>query len=103
MLLSYKDRVADFDNEKENGTALFFKTKLTYAFDPCTVYFYFKDTNLLSSTFAADIRLGANGSVGSATWDVCGKIETGKGGADNAITAGNKVNFSIPVSFAVAF
>ena len=103
MLLSYKDRVADFDNEKENGTALFFKTKVTYAFDPCTVYFYFKDTNLLSSTFAADIRLGANGSVGSATWDVCGKIETGKGGADNAITAGNKVNFSIPVSFAVAF
>ena len=103
MLLSYKDRVADFDNEKENGTALFFKTKVTYAFDPCTVYFYFKDTNLLSSTFAADIRLGANGSVGSATWDVCGKIETGKGGANNAITAGNKVNFSIPVSFAVAF
>ena len=103
MLLSCKDRVADFDNDKENGTALFFKTKVTYAFDPCTVYFYFKDTNLLSSTFAADIRLGANGSVGSATWDVCGKIETGKGGADNAITAGNKVNFSIPVSFAVAF
>ena len=103
MLLSYKDRVADFNTEKENGTALFFKTKLTYAFDPCTVYFYFKDTNLLSSTFAADIRLGANGSVGSATWDVCGKIETGKGGANNAITAGNKVTFSIPVSFAVAF
>ncbi len=103
MLLSYKDRVADFDSEKENGTALFFKTKVTYAFDPCTVYFYFKDTNLLSSTFASTIKLGANGSVGSATWDVCGQIETGKGGANNAITAGNKVNFSIPVSFAVAF
>ena len=103
MLLSYKDRVADFDNEKENGTALFFKTKITYAFDPCTVYFYFMDKNLLSSAFAADIRLGAKGSVGSANWDICGKIETGKGGKENAITAGNKVNFSIPVSFAVAF
>ena len=103
MLLSYKDRVADFDNEKENGTALFFKTKVTYAFDPCTVYFYFKDTNLLSSTFASTIKLGANGSVGSATWDVCGQIETGKGGKINALEAGNKVNFSIPVSFAVAF
>ena len=103
MLLSYKDRVADFDNEKENGTALFFKTKITYAFDPCTVYFYFKDTNLLSSTFASTIKLGANGSVGSATWDVCGQIETGKGGKFNALEAGNKVNFSIPVSFAVAF
>ena len=103
MLLSYKDRVADFNTEKENGTALFFKTKLTYAFDPCTVYFYFKDTNLLSSTFASTIKLGANGSVGSATWDVCGQIETGKGGKFNALEAGNKVNFSIPVSFAVAF
>ncbi|MCR4947739.1 MAG: hypothetical protein K6A15_01135 [Treponema sp.] len=103
MLLSYKDRVADFNQEKENGTALFFKTKLTYAFDPCTVYFYFKDTNLLSSTFASTIKLGANGSVGAATWDICGQIETGKGGEKDAITAGNKVNFSIPVSFAVAF
>ncbi len=103
MLLSYKNRVASFENEKENGTALFFKTKITYAFDPCTVYFYFKDTNLLSSTFAADIRLGAKGSVGSANWDICGKIETGKGGKNNALEAGNKVNFSIPVSFDVAF
>ena len=103
MLLSYKDRVANFDVEKENGTALFFKTKITYAFDPCTVYFYFKDTNLLSSAFAADIRLGAKGSVGSANWDICGKIETGKGAKQGALEAANKVNFSIPVSFAVAF
>ena len=106
MIMNYK-KPAGFDGgfkyEKENGTSLFFKTKVTYAFDPCTVYFYFKDTNLLSSTFAADIRLGANGSVGSATWDVCGKIETGKGGKFNTLEAGNKVNFSIPVSFAVAF
>ena len=109
MIMNYKKPVElpavydGFKYEKENGTALFFKTKVTYAFDPCTVYFYFKDTNLLSSTFAADIRLGANGSVGSATWDVCGKIETGKGGKFNTLEAGNKVNFSIPVSFAVAF
>ena len=107
MIMSYKKPAGfvydGFKYEKENGTSLFVKTKITYAFDPCTVYFYFKDTNLLSSTFASTIKLGANGSVGSATWDVCGKIETGKGGADNAITAGNKVNFSIPVSFAVAF
>ena len=106
MIMSYKKPVGfdgGFKYEKENGTSLFFKTKVTYAFDPCTVYFYFKDTNLLSSTFAADIRLGANGSVGSATWDVCGKIETGKGGKFNTLEAGNKVNFSIPVSFAVAF
>ena len=103
MLLSYKDRVANFDVEKENGTALFFKTKITYAFDPCTVYFYFKDTNLLSSAFAADICLGAKGSVGSANWDICGKIETGKGAKQGALEAANKVNFSIPVSFAVAF
>ena len=106
MIMSYK-KPAGFDGgfkyEKENGTALFFKTKVTYAFDPCTVYFYFKDTNLLSSTFASTIKLGANGSVGSATWDVCGQIETGKGGIFNALEAGNKVNFSIPVSFAVAF
>ena len=106
MIMSYK-KPAGFDGgfkyEKENGTALFFKTKVTYAFDPCTVYFYFKDTNLLSSTFASTIKLGANGSVGSATWDVCGQIETGKGGKFNALEAGNKVNFSIPVSFAVAF
>ena len=92
-----------FKYEKENVTSLFVKTKITYAFDPCTVYFYFKDTNLLSSTFASTIKLGANGSVGSATWDVCGQIETGKGGKFNALEAGNKVNFSIPVSFAVAF
>jgi hypothetical protein len=108
MIMSYKKPVAlpagvgatwfdgGFNYEKENGTALFFKTKITYAFDPCTVYFYFKDTNLLSSTFAADIRLGAKGSVGSANWDICGKIETGKGGKFNTLEAGNKVNFSIP-------
>ena len=107
MIMSYKKPdgfVYDgFKYEKENGTSLFVKTKITYAFDPCTVYFYFKDTNLLSSTFASTIKLGANGSVGSATWDVCGQIETGKGGKFNALEAGNKVNFSIPVSFAVAF
>ena len=115
MIMSYKKPVAlpagvgatwfdgGFNYEKENGTALFFKTKITYAFDPCTVYFYFKDENLLSSTFAADIRLGAKGSVGSANWDICGKIETGKGGKFNTLEAGNKVNFSIPVSFDVAF
>ena len=107
MIMSYKkpaEFVYDgFKYEKENGTSLFVKTKITYAFDPCTVYFYFKDTNLLSSTFASTIKLGANGSVGSATWDVCGQIETGKGGKFNALEAGNKVNFSIPVSFAVAF
>ena len=108
MIMSYK-KPAGFVydgfkyDEKENGTSLFVKTKITYAFDPCTVYFYFKDTNLLSSTFASTIKLGANGSVGSATWDVCGQIETGKGGKFNALEAGNKVNFSIPVSFAVAF
>ena len=107
MIMSYKKPVGfvydGFKYEKENGTSLFVKTKITYAFDPCTVYFYFKDTNLLSSTFASTIKLGANGSVGSATWDVCGQIETGKGGKFNALEAGNKVNFSIPVSFAVAF
>ena len=107
MIMSYKKPAGfvydGFKYEKENGTSLFVKTKITYAFDPCTVYFYFKDTNLLSSTFASTIKLGANGSVGSATWDVCGQIETGKGGKFNALEAGNKVNFSIPVSFAVAF
>jgi pyruvate-ferredoxin/flavodoxin oxidoreductase len=34
---------------------------------------------------------------------LCINACTGKGGEKDAITAGNKVNFSIPVSFAVAF
>ncbi len=70
--------------------------KVSYNVGPCTIYAYFKDSNVVAKTFASEIRLGANGNVGAASWDIYGKLETGKGD-------GSKIAFSIPVSFAVAF
>ena len=117
----------DPDNNKWDGQSnpmtLFFKVKATYRLDNgVTLYGYFKDTDLLAKRFTpdgikaisslsdlesymkngdfvfiSDIRLGATGSVGAASWDVCGKIETGKG------LNYDKINFSVPVSFSVAF
>lgn len=108
---------------QSNDMTLFFKVKATYRLDNgVTLYGYFKDTDLLAKrytpkgieaissasdaeayekngdfVFISDIRLGATGSVGAASWDVCGKIETGKGANFD------KINFSVPVSFSVAF
>ena len=76
---------------------LYFKAKFSYKLDPCTLYVYFKDENFMAKKFGATIKAGANGSVGSASWDICAQIDTGKG------TNGDKLNFAIPVSFSVAF
>jgi len=76
---------------------LYFKAKFSYKLDPCTLYVYFKDENFMAKKFGATIKAGANGSVGSASWDICAQIDTGKG------TNGDKLNFAIPVSFSVGF
>jgi len=76
---------------------LYFKTKFQYHLDPCTLFVYFKDENFMAKKFAAKIQAGANGSVGAASWKVYAEIETGKG------ANGDKLNFAIPVEFAVAF
>ncbi len=86
--------------------------KATYKLDPVTVYGYFKSENLLgkrwgksttdmlegTSAFISTIKIGVNGNVGAASWDVCGQIDTGAFKED-----WNKVKFSVPVSFSVAF
>ena len=76
---------------------IYFKTQFQYALDPCTLFVYFKDENLMAKKFAAVIKAGANGSVGAASWKVYAQIDTGKG------ANGDKINFSIPMEFAVAF
>ena len=121
--VEFKDGKVTKIGDQSNDMTLFFKVKATYKLDNgVTLYGYFKDTDLLARrytlkgynkissaseaesyekdgdfVFISDIRLGATGSVGAASWDICGKIETGKG-ADF-----DKINFSVPVSFSVAF
>lgn len=51
-----------------------------------------------TSAFISTIKIGVNGNVGAASWDVCGQIDTGAFKED-----WNKVKFSLPVSFSVAF
>ena len=90
---------ANFKMLGKEGDAgyLYFKTKFSYKLDPCTLFVYFKDENFMAKKFAATIKAGAEGSVGAASWKVYAQIDTGKG--DNA----DKINFAIPVEFAVAF
>ena len=96
-----------------NPMELMLLAKVTYKIDPVTVYGYFKSENLLAkryidttndfyagnSAFISEIRIGANGNVGIASWNVYGKIETGNfyDGKFNA------VKFSVPVEFSVGF
>jgi hypothetical protein len=90
---------ANFKMLGKEGDAgyLYFKTKFSYKLDPCTLFVYFKDENFMAKKFAATIKAGAEGSVGAASWKVYAQIDTGKGA--NA----DKINFAIPVEFAVAF
>ena len=95
-----------------NPMQLMLLAKATYKLDPVTVYGYFKSENLLgkrwgksttdmldgTSAFISTIKIGVNGNVGAASWDVCGQIDTGAFKED-----WNKVKFSVPVSFSVAF
>ena len=76
---------------------LYFKAKFSYKLDPCTLFVYFKDENFMAKKFAATIKAGATGSVGACNWECYAQIDTGKG------ANGDKLNFSIPVSFSVAF
>ena len=76
---------------------LYFKAKFSYKLDPCTLFVYFKDENLMAKTFASTIKAGATGSVGACNWECYAQIDTGKG------ANGDKINFAIPVSFSVAF
>ena len=98
----------------DDPMSLYFKAKFSYALDPCTLFVYFKDTNFFAknaegkSYFPAVIKAGAEGSVGAASWKVYAQIETGMGrNKKDEVKAGHgtadKVVFSIPVEFAVAF
>ena len=87
----------DADGKNLDPMYIYFKTKFSYKLDPCTLFVYFKDENFMAKNFAATIKAGAEGSVGAASWKVYAQLDTGKG--DN----GDKINFAIPVEFAVAF
>lgn len=71
--------------------------KFAYQLDPCKVYVYFKDENLLANKFTSTIKLGAEGSFGACGWNIWGQIDTfPKAAAD-------KIAISVPVEFTVAW
>ena len=87
------------DKGKNDGPVeVFLIAKGTYALDGCQAYFEFadlqgllhfgKDANAWDGSNKANFKLGATGNVGGAGWDVAAQI-----------IIGEKVDFSIPVSF----
>ena len=70
--------------------------KFAYQLDPCKVYVYFKDENLLANKFTSTIKLGAEGSFGACGWNIWGQIDTFPKAED-------KIAISVPVEFTVAW
>ena len=66
--------------------------KVTYQMDPCTLYAYFKDANLLAKTFACTLKFGATGSLGAMGWDAWAQIDVDE-----------KVGFSVPFALTYSF
>lgn len=66
--------------------------KVTYALDGFTPYAYFKANNLLADTFAATIKLGANGSVGGMGWNTWLQLDVA-----------DKTAISVPFELTVGF
>ncbi len=69
--------------------------KVTYGIGGFTPYVYFKDVDVLASTFASTIKVGSTGNVGAMGWDVCVQLDTGK--------ANNKVAVSVPFALTMSF
>ena len=86
---------ADFKATKD-PIAVMTIAKFAYQLDPCKVYVYFKDENLLANKFTSTIKLGAEGSFGACGWNICGQIDTFPKAAD-------KIAISVPVEFTVAW
>lgn len=86
---------ADFKATKD-PIAVMTIAKFAYQLDPCKVYVYFKDKNLLANKFTSTIKLGAEGSFGACGWNICGQIDTFPDAAD-------KIAISVPVEFTVAW
>ena len=66
--------------------------KVTYALDGFTPYAYFKANNLLADTFAATVKLGANGSVGGMGWNTWLQLDVA-----------DKTAISVPFELTVGF
>jgi hypothetical protein len=66
--------------------------KVTYQMDPCTLYAYFKDANLLAKDFACTLKFGATGSLGAMGWDAWAQIDVD-----------DKVGFSVPFALTYNF
>lgn len=66
--------------------------KVTYALDGFTPYAYFKANNLLADTFAATIKLGANGSVGGMGWNTWLQLDVA-----------DKTGISVPFELTIGF
>ena len=66
--------------------------KVTYALDGFTPYAYFKANNLLADTFAATVKLGANGSVGGMGWNTWLQLDVA-----------DKTAISVPFELTIGF
>ena len=86
---------ADF-KETVDPIAVMTIAKFAYQLDPCKVYVYFKDENLLANKFTSTIKLGAEGSFGACGWNIWGQIDTFPKAED-------KIAISVPVEFTVAW
>ena len=66
--------------------------KVSYKLDAGTVYFYFKDGNLMAKDFSATFKPGFTSSVGIMNYEIALQLDVAK-----------KVNVSVPVNFSVNF
>ena len=85
------------DGDLKQDPQLEVTVKLTYKLEPCTAYVYFNDENVLAKNFISTTKIGANGNIGLAGWNIWAQINTGKG------KDGDKIAFSIPFELTASF
>lgn len=89
---TWKDDNGAIKVDQKKGAHVGAIIHLTYALDGATAYFRFNDANFLADSFAAEFRLGAQGNVGGAGWNIWAQIDVA-----------DKTKFSIPCEFSYAF
>ncbi len=78
--------------------------KVSYAFDGVTSYVYFNDKNILAKNFASTIKVGAQGSCGSMSWNTWFQIDTGNKVLNaEEKKADYKAAFSVPFELSINF
>ncbi len=82
----------DITNINMSTMTLLALAKFSYTLDKGTVYLYFKDADILSSSFGCIIKPGFTGSVGIMNYEIAAQFDIA-----------SSVKISVPVNFKVNF